>query len=464
MIDNSLYKVPPQNIEYEESVIAGCLLYPDICEEVVDVLLPEDFYKTSHRKIYQAILDLKFKNDPVDLLTVVEKLRYNNNLEEIGGAYSLAKMIDECPVPTNTEHTIQKLRECAILRKTINLCSNMIQSCFNLIDEPKKIIDQFQTDALKIDIKAKTDDYVSLKQLVMEGEERHELIYNNSSNITGTPSGFRDIDTITCGFQRGDLIILAARPSMGKSSLMRSMSINMSKQDYPNLIISLEMSKEQLYDTIISSESGINSVKFRNGYFSKEDWQLKTDASSRLYELNNFIIDKNCFSISDICRIIRRAKKKENIKAVFIDYLQLISGDMTKTKNYEVGEISRRLKQLAKEVDLPMILLSQLNRKCEERPDKRPILSDLRDSGSLEQDADIVMFLYRHEQYIQKKYHENGAKTEDMLKWEGKAELNLIKQRMGPTRRINLTWIDKSVVFKDAATNYREDPESPLIH
>jgi len=451
MIDNSLYKIPPQSLEFEQSILAGCLLFPDICEETIDILLPEDFYKTAHKKIYQAILDLKFKQDPVDLLTVTEKLKSLNMLDEIGGAYYLVTLTDTCPVPTKTSHTVQKLRECAILRKTIELCGNTIQSCFNHEEETEKIIDKFQTDILQIDAKVKAESYVSLKQLVMEGDERHESIYNNNSNITGVPSGFRDIDSVTCGFQKGDLIVLAARPSQGKSAFMRNMSINMAKQDFCSLIISLEMSKEQLYDTIISSESGINSVKFRNGYFSKEDWDLKAAASSKLYELNSFIIDKDCFKISDICRISRQLKKKENIKAILIDYLQLIEGDQTKKKNYEVGEISRRLKILAKELEIPIILLSQLNRKCEERPDKRPILADLRDSGSIEQDADIIMFVYRHEEYIKNKYKEDGTMTDDMEKWEGKAEVNVAKQRMGPTRRVNLTWLKKTVTFKDLA-------------
>ena len=456
MIDESQYRVPPNNIEFEQSILSGCLLFSEICEETIDILMPEDFYRAAHQKIYQAIIDLKFKNEPVDLLTVSEKLRSQNLLSEIGGATYLASLVETCPVPTQTEHTIQKIKECAILRKTIELCGNTIQSCFNREDEPEKIIDRFQTDALKIDIKAKQESHVSLKQLVIEGDERHELIYKNNSAITGIPSGFKDIDDITCGFQNGNLIILAARPSMGKSALIRSMSINMAKEGFCNLIISLEMSKEQLYDTIISSESGINSIKFRNGFFTKKDWGIKADASNRLYDLNSFIIDKDCFKLIDICRISRQLKKKEDIKAILIDYLQLIEGDTTKKKNYEIGEISRRLKILAKELNLPIIVLSQLNRKCEERTDKRPMLSDLRDSGSLEQDGDIVMFLYRHEEYLKKKYNEDGTKTDEMEKWEGRAEVNVAKQRMGPTRRIYLTWLKKTVTFKDTEKRYQE--------
>ncbi len=443
-------KIPPQNIEFEESLIAGCLLFPETLDDTIDNLVPGDFYRTSHQKIYQAIIDLKIKKEPVDLLTVTEKLRASGSLAEVGGATFLATMISETPVPVSTEHTIQKIRECAVLRKTIELCNNTMNSCFDLVEEPEKVIDRFQTDALKIDIKVKADSYVSLKQLVLEGEERHEAIYESKSDITGVPSGFTDIDAVTCGFQNGDLIIVAARPSQGKSALMRNMSINMAKKGFCNLVISLEMSKEQLYDTMISSESGINSIKFRNGHFSRDDWERKAAAASEIYELNSFLIDRDCFKLLDICSIARRLKKKENIKAVLIDYLQLIEGDQTKKKNYEVGEISRRLKILAKELGLPIILLSQLNRKCEERTDKRPLFSDLRDSGSLEQDADVIMFLYRHEEYLRKKYHEDRSKTDEMLKWEGRAEVNISKQRMGPTRRINLTWLKKTVTFRDA--------------
>lgn len=445
--DQSLYKLPPQNLEFEESILSGCLIFQEICDDAVDVLVPEDFYRTAHQKIYRAILDLKFNKLPVDLLTVTEKLKSLNILEEIGGAFHLAE-ITYCPVPIDTQYTIQKIRECSELRKTIEICNRTTQKCYDPSEEPEKIIDKFQQEILKIDIKVKSESYVGLKQLVVEGDERHELIYKNNSSVTGAPSGFTDIDTVTCGFQKGDLIILAARPSQGKSALMRNMSINMAKKDFSNLIISLEMSKEQLYDTIIASESGINSTKFRNGFFSNTDWDLKTSAASRLYELDSFIIDKDCFRLLDICRIVRTAKKKENIKAVFIDYLQLIEGDSSKTKNNEIGEITRRLKQLAKEVELPIILLSQLNRKCEERIDKRPVLSDLRDSGSVEQDADIVAFIYRHEQYIKNKYNNDGTKTQDMVDWEGKAEVDIAKQRMGPTRIINLLWQKKEVRFQ----------------
>lgn len=441
------YRIPPQNLDFEQSILAGCLLYPEICEDTIDILIPGDFYKTSHQKIYQTILDLKFKKEPVDLVTVAEKLKSSKLLDEVGGATYLANMAD-CPIPTNTEYTTQKIKGYAALRKTIEICHNTIQNCFDNND-PEKTIDQFQQDSLKIDVKIKSESYTSMKQLVLEGEERHDLIDENKSNITGVPSGFKAIDAVTCGFQKGDLIIIAGRPSMGKSAFAKNICINMAKKKYSNILISLEMSKEQLYDTIISSESGINSVKFKNGYFTRDDNVKRAEIASKLYELNSFVIDKDCFRLLDICRIVRQAKKKENIKAVFIDYLQLIKGDVSKKKNYEIGDITRRLKQLAKETNLPIILLSQLNRKCEERNDKRPVLSDLRDSGSIEQDADIIMFLYRQEQYIKNQYHADGTKTNEMLNCEGKAEINIAKQRMGPIRRIYLTWLKKTVTFKD---------------
>lgn len=441
--------IPPQNIELEQSLLSSCLNNNESINDISDILAPMDFYKTSHQKIYSAMLDLKRKSEPVDIVMLADKLKALKQLDEIGGATYLV-YITETPIAVNDEHTAKKIKQYAVLRVAIDTCHKTIQACQEANGDADNIVDKLQTDILRIDTGISGDNYTDMKKLVLDGEERHERIYTNQSNISGIPSGFIDIDKVTCGFQPGDLNIIAARPSMGKSSLMRDIAVKMAKKDIPNAIISLEMSKEQLYDCMSASESGVNLMKFRSGWFSKEDWDLKTSAAGNLYELKMFIVDKECFRTLDICRIVRRLKKKENIQAIFIDYLQLIEGDSRKGKNLEVGEITRRLKQLAKELDLTVVLLSQLNRDCEKRPDKRPVLSDLRDSGSIEQDADVVMFPYRHEQYILNKYHDDGTMTPDMIKWHGKAELNVAKQRMGPTRRINLTWLEKTVQFKDA--------------
>ncbi|MDO9463785.1 MAG: replicative DNA helicase [bacterium] len=446
--------IPPQNIELEQSILSSCLINTESLDDIADILIPNDFYKTSHQKIYSAMLELKRKSEPVDIVMLVDKLKILKQLELIGGASYLAVLIDT-PVAINIEYTVKKIKQYAVLRNTIDICYKTIQSCQEASGDTDEIVDKFQTDILRIDTGISGDNYIDMKQLAVEGEDRHEIIYNNQTNVSGVASGFIDIDKVTCGFQPGDLIIIAARPSMGKSSLMRNMAVNMAKKEIPNAIISLEMSKEQLYDSLSASESGVSLMKFRNGWFSMDDWRLKTEAASRLYELKMFVADKDCFKTLDICRIARRLKKKEDIKIVFIDYLQLIEGDTKKGKNYEVGEITRRFKQLAKELEITVVLLSQLNRDCEKRPDKRPVLSDLRDSGSIEQDADVVMFPYRREQYIMNKYHDDGTMTPDMIKWHGKAELNIAKQRMGPTRRINLIWLDKTVQFKDAVKDLK---------
>lgn len=449
---NDLYTAPPNNLELEQSVLSACLIVSESLDDIADRLTPNDFYKTSHQKIYSVMLELKQKSETVDIALLVDKLKSLKQLDEIGGATYLAVLMDT-PVAINIENTAKKIKQYAVLRNTIDLCYNTIKSCHEVSGDADEIVDKFQTDTLRIDTGVSGDNYAGMKQLVLEGEDRHEIIYKNQTNISGIPSGFVDIDKVTCGFQPGDLIIIAARPSMGKSTFMKNMAVNMAKKETPNAIISLEMSKEQLYDSISSSESGVNLIKFRSGWFSQDDWRIKTEAASQLYELKMFIADKDCFRTLDICRITRRLKKKEDIKVVFIDYLQLIEGDTKKKKNYEVGEITRRFKQLAKELNITVVLLSQLNRDCEKRPNKRPILSDLRDSGSIEQDADVVMFPYRHEEYITNKYNEDKTMTPDMEKWHGKAEVNIAKQRMGPTRRINLTWLDKTVQFKDAVIN-----------
>lgn len=439
--------LPPQNIEFEESVLSGCLLFPEICEEVLDSLTTHDFYRSAHQEIFKAILDLKFNNLPVDLLTVVEKLKQTGKLEKIGGAGYLSKITSQ-PIPTNPEYYCEKLKTCSLLRNCINLCSRTMQQCYSANGNFLKILDEFQSKTLSLELEEKGT-YKTMKEIVVEGEDRHEFIFRERKNITGVPSGFKDLDHITCGFQNSDLIILAARPSMGKSAIATNFSLNMAKQGVANVIFSLEMARAQLYDRILSGESSINSIKFRNGHFTQDEWILKNETSARLYDLPIFIEDEDCFTFMEISRKARRLKKKEDIKAIIIDYLQLIAGDISQPKTYEIAGITRGFKQLAKELGLPIILLSQLNRECERRDDKRPMLSDLRDSGSIEQDADLVMFLYRHEMYIRKKY-ENNIPTEDFKKWQGKAELNIAKQRMGPTRRIDLTWFPKITTFQDA--------------
>lgn len=448
-MDIANYGIPPNVIDSEQSVLAGCMLFLEIGDEVCDTLAPKDFYRTTHQIIYQAILDLKTAHQPFDLLAVMDKLKTSGRLNQCGGAAYLAELTDT-PIPIDTAFTVNKIRECSVLRGVIGLCNDTMRSCYDRSKDATKMIDHFQQKILQLNISAGSQTYSSLQQLVMEGDDRHEALYMNKSNITGVPAGFKDIDDITCGFQPGDLIILAARPSMGKSALARNMAVNMAKRKFTNVIISLEMAKEQIYDLILASASGVNSLKFRNGLFSKEDWKMKAEATEGLYGLRSFVADKDCFRIADICRIVRQLKQKEGLRAVFIDYLQLTEGDTKKTKNYEIGEITRTLKQLAKEVAVPIILLSQLNRKCEERTDKRPMMSDLRDSGATEQDADIILFLYRHEQYVNQKYNEDGTMTKIFADCRGTAELNIAKQRMGPTKRISLTWLAKTAQFRDA--------------
>lgn len=445
--------IPPHSIELEQSILADCIIDPDSLDDISDILIPNDFYKTAHQKIYSAMLELKRKDEFFDFVTLADKLKTLKQLDKVGGATYLAYLTDT-PIPSNTERTAKKIKQYATLRATIVLCYNTIKACHEANGDSDEIVDRLQSDSLKIDAGTSGDDYTGMKQLVVDGEERHEIISKNKSNISGVPSTFIDVDKVTCGFQKGDLIIIAARPSMGKSSLARNIAVNIAKKDIPSAIISLEMSKEQLYDAMASGESNINLMKFRNGWFSKDDWKIKTEAASRLYELKLYIADTNCFKTLDICRVARRLKKKKDIQIVFIDYLQLIAGDRKWGKNIEIGEITRRLKQLAKELNIPVVLLSQLNRECDKRPDKRPVLSDLRDSGSIEQDADIVLFLYRHEEYILNKYDDGGSMTPEMEKWAGRAEVNVAKQRLGPKRRINLTWLEKTAQFKDAEKDH----------
>jgi len=434
MIDESLYKVPPQNLPYEESIIAGCLLFPDVCEETLDILTPEDFYKTAHQKIYKAILDLKFKKEPVDLLTVSEKLKSLKTLEDCGGAYYLTKLTDECPVPTHTGHTIQKIRECAVLRKTIELCNKTIQNCFNLNDTPEKTIDKFQTAALKIDIDLDNNNFIYISNIIEQRIDQYEEMSRNGK-VFGIQTGFYKLDILTGGLKGSKFIIIAARPRIGKTALMMNLADNMASSGHKVGIFSIEMDKEELIDRLISSKSKVNLIKLTTGNgIGAEEWQSITNAASKIYDYQIIIDDTGGLEIQELKR---RARKmvKEGVEIIFIDQLSKIRGGKGKSEYEQRSYIVNELAILKKDLRIPICLLAQINRKLEDRQNKKPTLGDLKSTGSLEEDADIIFLGHRKYEY---------TKAEEDIHH---AEWELAKQRQGPTYNIPMYWDGKTVTF-----------------
>jgi replicative DNA helicase len=432
-------RIPPQDIDLEEGILARCLM--NDTEDALEHLTPDDFYRTGHKKIFKTVLDLVAKKQPVDLLSVTSAMRDKGELEEIGGAAYLAKLTDEVPLPVSIPHYAEKLLQKSILRKLIFLSHKIYQSAHETNVSADKILDTAQREILNIDSR-KSCLISELKDLVCDANERYEELSKSKPEITGISSGYYALDKMTCGFQKSDLILLGARPSMGKTAFALNTASNAALMGHSVFIFSLEMAKNQLTDRIISSQSRVNGMKFKTGRFSLVDWERITDASSRIYEQPPiYIDDSSSLTYMEIIRRSRRAKKQHGIELIIIDYLQYVTGEKGQGKNYEIESITRNLKAMAKDLKIPVLLLSQLNRKCEERPNpyKRPVLSDLRDSGAIEQDADLVLFLYRPERY--------GELDERGNEQPGVAEINIAKHRNGPLGTVRLRWSERITRF-----------------
>jgi replicative DNA helicase len=427
--------LPPQNIELEQSILNTCLYHPD--ETVFDILKPSDFYKTAHQKIFNAICALKETDEPIDILSVTAKIQDRGQLEEIGGASYFGVLVG-VPIAVDPEYTAKKIKGYSQLRRMIELSNAISKKCFSAeSDDVEKIIDYAQTEILKVGTTDKNL-FKSINEIVFDSIERCEEL-QDSGGITGVPSGFTDLDALTCGFQPGDLILLAGRPSMGKTALANNCMLNGAEQGFKSAMCQLEMTNIQTGNRFLASEGRLNSLKFRSGRFSGEDWAKLTNAASRISSYPIYIDDNPVSHYKDIQKKARFAFKNYGIQSLWIDYLGFIDGDESRSKVDEIQTISRGLKALAKEISIPVILLCQLSRECEKRNNKRPVLSDLRDSGALEQDADVVMFIYRDEVY--------NKDSPD----KGTAEIWIRKQRNGPIGTIKLAWLEQYARFENLA-------------
>ncbi len=441
--DPSFQKLPPQSIEAEESIISAALLDNDILLDILETVAPDDFYKPAHSKIFSAITELFSEGEPVDLVTLAERLRHNNQLESVGGAVYLAKIVDTAPVPANAKHYARIIHEKASLRKMIATASEIVTRCYEESGDVDEVIDYAESMLFDIAEQKVKHNIFPLGKLIDSNIDALEERQGSGSMMNGVPSGFKKLDKLTSGFQRSDLIITAARPGMGKTAFALNLARHSAVEaEIPVAIFSLEMSKEQLSLRLLCSEARIDSARVRECFFNEDDWLSLTNAAGVLSGAPIFIDDSTNLSSLDIKTKARRLKREKNIGMIIIDYLQLMRpARAQERRDLEISEMSRTLKNLAKELSIPVIALSQLNRRLEERSDKRPQLSDLRESGALEQDADLVIFIYRDDVY----------NTDENNPNKNIAEIHLAKQRSGPTGSCRLVFKGEYTRFENMA-------------
>ena len=441
--DPSLYHLPPQSIDAEESILSAILIDNDTLLEVLDVLAPKDFYRSAHQKIYYAITELFTKNEPVDLVTLANILKEKGQLEEIGGATYLARLVDVVPLAVNAQHYAKIVHDKACLRRLIEKANEIAKRCFDDQGNVDDVIDFAESSIFEISENKIKPAFYPLGKIIESSIDMLEELQGNKALVTGVATGYPLLDNKTAGLQKSDLIILAARPSMGKTALALNISRNTAVDfGIPVAIFSLEMSKEQLSMRMLCSEASVDSSRIRSGFIGKENWVDITDAAGILSEAPIYIDDSPDLSALEIRAKARRLKMDKDIGLVIVDYLQLMKGrHSAERRELEISEISRSLKALAKELDIPVLALSQLNRKLEDRSDKRPMLSDLRESGALEQDADVVVFIYRDEEYNKDINNPNS----------GKAEIIIAKQRNGPTGTVPLAFLKAYTRFESLA-------------
>lgn len=441
--DPGLQRVPPHSLEAEESILSALLIDSNALYEVLDVLSSEDFYRSAHQKIFACISELFSRNEPVDLVTVTNLLRDKQQLDEIGGATFLNRLLDEVPRSVNPEHHAQIVRDKSSLRRLISQAHAIEKRCFMDQGNVQDVVDFAESVVFEIAARKSTQAFYPLSKIIEGNIDALEERQGNRTLITGVPTGFRKLDELTSGFQNSDLIILAARPSMGKTALALNIARNAAVESgIPVAVFSIEMSKEQLSLRMLCSEARVDSARLRSGFFSREDWIKLTNAADLLSEAPIYIDDSPDISAMSIRTKSRRLKLDKDIGLVIVDYLQLMkSQSSAERRDLEISEISRSLKALAKELSLPVLALSQLNRKLEERHDKRPQLADLRESGALEQDADVVAFIYRDDVY--NRDPDNPKKNT--------AEVLLRKQRNGPTGEVHMAFLGAYTRFEDMA-------------
>ncbi|WP_194843487.1 replicative DNA helicase [Paenibacillus sp. FSL W8-1187] len=425
-------RVPPQNLEAEQAVLGAVLLQAEALITAMEKVRPEDFYLSSHQLVFEAMIELGENNQPIDLVTLTAYLSDRSQLEEVGGVSYLAKLASVVPTAANVEHYAQIVEEKSMLRRLIRTATTIVSDGYGATDDIGLMLSEAEQRIMEIANRRSSSGFVSIRDVLMEVFERVEFLYTNKGGSTGIPSGFVDLDKMTSGFQRSDLIIVAARPSVGKTAFALNIAQNVGVRARETVaIFSLEMSAAQLVQRMVCAESNVDAGRMRTGFLEGDDWEKLTMAIGALSEAEIYIDDTPGITVSDIRAKCRRLKKERNLGMILIDYLQLIQGrgKAGENRQQEVSEISRTLKQIARELEVPVIALSQLSRGVEQRQDKRPMMSDLRESGSIEQDADIVAFLYRDD------YYDKETEKKNII------EIIIAKQRNGPVGTVELAFL-----------------------
>jgi len=439
--DASSHKLPPQNIEAEQSVLGGVLIENEAVHKVMEILTAEDFYRDAHRKIYDALIDLAERDEPADLITLTNELRKKEHLDSVGGASYVTSLIDSVVTAANIEYYAKIVKEKAILRKLIDTSTEIITHSYEDRSDVEGLLDEAERAIFEISENRIKPSFYSIRDIVKQSFKTIERLYEKKELVTGVPSGYRDLDQRTAGFQPSDLIIVAGRPSMGKTAFCLNVAQYAAiEKRIPVAIFSLEMSKEQIVIRMLCSEAQVEGTRLRTGFLSESDWPRLTLAAGNLSDAPIFIDDAAALSVLELRAKARRLNAEHGLGMIMIDYLQLMRGRAkVESRQQEISDISRSLKALAKELNVPVIAVSQLSRRTEERQGMRPQLSDLRESGAIEQDADVILFIYRDEVYNRSEDNPN----------RGKAELIIGKQRNGPTGKIELAYLEKFTTFKE---------------
>ncbi|MFB4213768.1 replicative DNA helicase [Shouchella sp. JSM 1781072] len=446
-------RTPPQNIEAEQAVLGSILIEVNALTTASERLLPQDFYRASHQRIYEAMLDISEKGDPVDLVTLTAELQGRQWLDDVGGVPYLTDIAETVPTATNVDYYSRIVEEKSLLRRLIRAASDIVKDGYANEDEVGAILDHAEKTILEVAQQKNSTNFVQIKDVLLETYDQIEVLQQSRGDITGIATGFSELDTMTAGFQRNDLIIVAARPSVGKTAFALNIAQNVATKTEENVaIFSLEMGASQLVTRMLCAEGNIDAQRMRTGALEEEDWHKLSMAMGSLSKAGIYIDDTPGVKVGEIRAKCRRLKQESGLGMILIDYLQLIQGNGRGGENrqQEVSEISRTLKAIARELEVPVIALSQLSRGVESRQDKRPMMSDIRESGSIEQDADIVAFLYRDDYYDKETENKNTI------------EIIIAKQRNGPVGTVELAFVKEYNKFVNLDRRHDESDMPPM--
>jgi replicative DNA helicase len=439
-----LEKLPPQNVEAEQSVLGAVLLDNHALNRAMELLTSEDFYREAHRRIFNAIIELNDRNEAIDLVTLTEALRRRNDLDGVGGAAYLTELVNTVPTSANISHHAKIVHEKSLIRQLVQTSTEIATRGYESTERIEELLDYAEQRIFGISDSKMKSPFHPIREIVKESFEMIERRYEQKENVTGAPTGIPELDNLTAGLHPGDLIIVAGRPSMGKTAFALNIAQHAAiEKRLPVAIFSLEMAREQLAIRMLCAEARVDAHKLRSGYLGAADWPKLTAAAGRITEAPIFIDDSAALSVLELRAKARRLSRDQNLAVIIVDYLQLMRGRGTAdNREQEISEISRSLKALAKELRVPVIALSQLSRAVESRTDRRPQLSDLRESGAIEQDADVVMFVFREEVFKPTEENRNMAK------------IIISKQRNGPTGDVDVVFLKEYTRFMPHAAGY----------